>query len=100
MKTFFDSVFINGSSLNEDPEYPIKLEYYKTIEMKENVEAQYGIEVVETKFKEGKINVESERLENLTNNQDKIEKLLTVFRNNKVTTFEIQNNLEDLFIQL
>ena len=100
MKTFFDSVFVSNSSLYEEPEYPMKLEYYKTIEMKENVKAKYGIEVVKTEFKEGKVNVESEKLENITNNQEKVDKLLAILRNNTVTPFGIQEILDEAFIQL
>ena len=100
MKTFFDSVFVSSSSLYEEPEYPMKLEYYKTIEMKENVKARYGIEVVKTEFVEGKVNVESEKIENVTENQEEIDRLLTVFRNNKVTPFDISELLDEIFIQL
>ncbi len=100
LKTFFDSVFISGSSLYEETECPIKLEYYKTIEMEENVEAKYGIEVIKTEFREGKVNVESEKLEKITNNQEKVDKLLTILRNNTVTPFGIQDILDEAFIQL
>ena len=65
MKTFYDSVFISNSSLYQDPEYPIKLEYYKTIHIENNMEKQYGIQIVKTEFVDGKVNVESEKLENM-----------------------------------
>ena len=100
MKTFFDSIFISSNSPYEEPEYPMKLEYYKTIEMKENVKAKYGVEVVKTEFKEGKVNVESEKLENITNNQEMIEKLLSILKDNTVTPFGIQDILDEAFIQL
>lgn len=100
MKTFFDSIFINSSNTYSESEYPMKLEYYKTIEMEENVEAKYGIEVVKTEFIEGKVNVESEKIKNITNNQKEVEKILTVLRNNTVTPFGLQEILDELFIQL
>lgn len=100
MKTFFDSIFISGSVADEEAEYPMKLEYYKTIENKENVEVKYGIEVVKTEFINGKVNVESELLNNITNNQEEIEKILTLFKNNLVTPFGIQDILDEVLMQL
>lgn len=100
MKTFFDSIFINNSNAYEEPEYPMKLEYYKTIEMEENVEAKYGIEIVKTEYINGKVNVESERLRNITKNKEEIEKILRILRNNKVTPFGIQEILDEIFIQM
>ena len=99
MKTFFDSIFISGNSTDEETEYPIKLEYYKTIDKKENVEAKYGIEIVKIEIIEGKVNVESEALNNITNSQEEIDRLLTKLSNNSVTPFGIQDLLEELFVK-
>ena len=99
MKTFFDSIFISGNSTDEETEYPMKLEYYKTIEKEENVEAKYGIEVVKVEVIEGKVNVESEKIKNITNSQEKIERLLEILRDNTVTPFGIQEIFEELFVE-
>jgi len=98
LKTFYDSVFINGSSLYQDPEYPIKLEYYKTIHDEKTSKAQYGIQIVKTEFVDGKVNVESEELENITNNQEEIEELLGILRNNTVTPFGLQEILDQVLV--
>jgi len=98
LKTFFDGIFIDCSK-HEELEYPIKLEYY-TIETEENVEAKYGIEVVKTEFMDGTVNVESKRMENITDNHVKIEEILTILKNNEVTPIGMQDVLNDMFIRI
>lgn len=101
MKTFFDGIFIDKYKLEEvGIDYPIKLEYYKTITEKENVEAKFGIEIVITEYKSNFVNVESDKLENLTNNPEEIEKILTVFRDNEVTPTDMRYVLDDMLIKV
>ena len=99
MKTFFDGIFIDGSK-HEEIEYPMKLEYYKTIETQENVKAKYGIEIVKTEFMRGTVNIESEKIENITNDQKEIEEILNIFKNNEVTPIGMQDVLNDMLIKL
>ena len=101
MKTFFDGIFLDKSKLEEEGiKYPIKLEYYKTIAESENVEAKYGIEVVKTEYKTEFVNVESNKLESLTNNPEEINRILAVLRNNEVTPIGLQDVLEDMCIKV
>ncbi len=98
MKTFFDGIFIDDEKLEaEGKEYPIKLEYYKTIAIEENVEAKYGIEIVKTEYKKGEVNVENSIIKNITNNANELDKILTVLRNNEVTPIGMQDVLSDMF---
>ena len=98
MKTFFDGIFIDNEELKaEGKEYPIKLEYYKTITIEENVEAKYGIEIVKTEYKKGEVNVENSIMKNITNNANELDKILTVLRNNEVTPIGMQDVLSDMF---
>ena len=98
MKTFFDGIFIDEKELRDDSkQYPMKLEYYKTIVSGENVEAKYGIEIVKTEFINGSVNVESNKFDNITSNVNEADKILTVLRNNKVTPIGMQDVLEELF---
>ncbi len=99
MKTFFDSIYINSSE-HEGANYPIRLEYYKTVENKENVEAKYGVEIVITEFINGKINVESKMIENVSSNEFEVDKFLTILRDNQVTPIGIQDALDETFVQL
>ena len=98
MKTFFDGIYIDGSQIDEENEYPIKLEYYKITELKENVKANYGIEIVKSEFIQGKVNIENSKVENITSDNDEIEKILNMLKNNKVTPIGIQDALEEILI--
>ncbi len=98
MKTFFDGIFIDDEKLEaEGKKYPIKLEYYKTIAIEENVEAKYGIEIVKTEYKKGEVNVENSIIKNITNNANELDKILTLLRNNEVTPIGMQDVLSDMF---
>ena len=101
MKTFFDEIFINTEELkSEGIEYPIKLEYFKTINTEEDVEAKYGIEIVKTDYIDGKVKVNSNIIKDITKYQDEIEKILNIFRNNKVTPFGMQDVLIDIYTRI
>ena len=98
MKTFFDRVFIDYKKLRaEDINYPIKLEYYKTITTDKNVEAKYGIEIVKTEYTDGKIKIDSNKKENIIKNAQEVDKILTIMRNNEVTPIGMQDVLDDMF---
>lgn len=96
MKTFFDGVYVSSQTLEEaDIHYPIKLEYYKT-SIEENVEPQFGIEIVKTEFIDGNINIESEHIENITNDEIEQNRILTLLKNNEVTPIGLNDVLQDL----
>ena len=97
MKTFFDGIFIDKNRLLEEGiKYPVKIEYYKTITGKENVENKYGIEIVKTEYKEGNVNVEKEEVLEVTNNSNEADKILTLLRDNEVTPIAVQDVLYEL----
>lgn len=101
MKTFFDGIFIDKYRLHEEGiEYPVKLEYYRTVTGKENVENKYGIEIVMTKYKEGNTNVESNEVPEITNDLDEVDKILTLFRDNDVMPITMQDILDDMTIKI
>ena len=100
MKTFFDGIFIDNEKLEaEGKKYPVKLEYYKTIAIEENVEAKYGIEIVKTEYKKGEVNIENSIMKNITDNANELEKILTILRNNEVTPIGMQDVLSDMFAE-
>ncbi len=99
MKTFFDGIFITDNEYQENLEYPIKLEYYKTIQTEENVEAKYGIEIVKTEYKDGKVNIENNIVNNLTPNVEEAERILTILKNNTVTPIGMQDVLKEMFTE-
>ena len=97
MKTFFDGIFINKNRLlDEGIEYPVKLEYYKTITGNENVENKYGIEVVKTIYKDGNENIEKNEVPNITNNQNEADRILSILRDNEVTPSFIKDALDEI----
>lgn len=101
MKTFFDEIFINTEKLKDEGiEYPIKLEYFKTINTEEDVEAKYGIEIVKTDYIDGKVKVNSNIIKDITKYQDEIEKILNIFRNNEVTPFGMEDVLIDMYTRI
>ena len=101
MKTFFDEIFINTDELkNEGIEYPVKLEYFETINTEEDFEAKYGIEIVKTDFVDGKVKTNSNIIKNITKYQDEIERILNIFRNNEVTPCGMEDVLIDMFTKV
>ena len=101
MKTFFGGIFLDENRLNEEGiEYPIKIEYYKTVAGKENVENKYGIEIVKTEYKKGNTNIERNNVPNITNSTEEADKILTLLKNNEVTPIGMQDVLEDLKLEL
>lgn len=96
MKTFFDSIFIGGSNEVRDVEYPIKLEYYKTIRTEENVKAKYGIEIVITEFINGKVNIKSKTIDDIAETSEEIDKIITILKDNEVTPIGIEDAIVEI----
>ena len=100
LKTFFDGMFIENDKLeNEGIEYPIKLEYFKTLKDKENVGNKYGIQVVKIEYLDEDISIESKEIENITNREEKINDILNLLKRNEVTPVGVSDVLEDLNIK-
>ena len=98
MKTFFDGIFVNCNNKQNENEYPIKLEYYKTIKTEESVEAKYGIEIVEIEFINGKVNIESKIIDNIAISSEEIDRILTILRNYEVTPIGIEDAINEIAI--
>ena len=100
MKTFFGGVFIKKESLVEAKIYhPIKLEYYKRINEDEiigNKNAKYGISIVKTEYIQNTTKTESKELKYLSNDENKIEKLLNILKENEVTPIGVEDVISDL----
>lgn len=99
MKNFFGSIFINRDELLEAGiNYPIKVEYYKITnenEKEKNNKLIYGIQVIKTEYKD-KIGVEQNKIENITNDENEITKMLSIIKENEVTPI----GLEDVIIEI
>lgn len=100
MKTFFGGIFIGKESLAEAQIYhPIKLEYYKRInedEIVKNKNAKYGISVIKTEYIPNNTRTESKELKYLSNDENKINKVLTILKENEVTPIGVDDVVSDL----
>ena len=99
MKNFFGSIFINRDELLEAGiNYPIKVEYYKITDENEKEKENkliYGIQVIKTEYRD-KIGVEQNRIEHITNDENEIDKMLSLIKENEVTPI----GLEDVIIEI
>lgn len=99
MKNFFGSIFINRDELKEAGiNYPIKVEYYKIINEEEKTNQDkliYGIQIIKTEYRD-KIGVEQNKLENITNDEKEITKILSIMKENEVTPV----GLEDVILEI
>ena len=104
MKIFFGGAFINRAQLKEEgKEYPIKIEYYKKINEDELVKsnnAKYGIYIVKTEYIPNNIKTEDKEIKYLTNDEQKVEKILDIFKRNEVTPIIIEDVINDLKNQM
>lgn len=95
MKTFFGGCFIGDNKLKEAGiKYPIKVEYYK---LKDEKNKKYGIEIIKTEYKNKHIDIEKQELNSLSRNENKIEKILELFKKNEVTPISAIEIIEDFF---
>ena len=99
VKNFFGSIFINRDRLKEAGiDYPIKVEYYKITNEQEKIKQnklKYGIQIIKTEYKD-KIGVEQNKIEDITNDENEITKILYLMKNNEVTPI----GLEDVILEI
>ena len=96
MKVFYGDIFIDKEVLQKAGIWhPIKLEYYKTI----NDEKIYGINVVKIEYIKNEVIKEEKEIEYLSYDEDKVEKILELFKDNIVTPITAQDVANDLLKQ-
>ena len=80
--------------------YPIKLEYYKIQTNEENVkninDIKYGIEVIKTSYIEEKVDVEKTCIPEIIKDETKVENMLNILKEHKVTPISAPYIIEDL----
>ena len=101
MKYFFGCTFMSREELaNIGVEYPIKLEYYKTQTNEEDVknvnDIKYGIEVIKTSYIEEKVDVEKACIPEIIKDEAKVESMLNILKEHKVTPISAGDIIEDL----
>ncbi len=104
MKTFFGSTFINSEKLREENKnYPIKLEYYKVInedELNKNKATKFGINIIKTEYMNNNTKVEEKAIKYLSNDEQKINEILDMLKQNEVTPICLQDIIMDLSKQI
>lgn len=100
MNTFFGEVYINREELEEAGiDYPIKLEYYKKINEEQQIKnkAKYGISIIKKEYIKDDIKIEEKDINYITNDEIIEDRILEIFKNNKVTPLCCDEILLELF---
>ena len=101
MRTFFGSTFIEKDKLEEAEIYhPIKLEYYKEInedDIQKVDKAKYGITIVKTEYKKDNLEVETKNIKYITNDEKEEDRILSIFKENKVTPINSEGVISDIW---
>lgn len=94
MKVFFGSIFIKKEELEEARiNYPIKLEYYKIINEDEFInknKEKFGVKIIKTEYKGKEPNIEEKTIKHLSNDEEKVDKILKILKDNEVTPVCVQ----------
>lgn len=96
-KSFFGKTIIDRSD-SEELNEKIELEYYETHNLAEKNERKYGIEIVKTKEKNEKFNIESKVINNISNEEQEVNKLLNILMLNKVTPVSVDDIISDISV--
>ena len=95
-KSFFGKTSISSSDCDEKEVIEeIELEYYETRDFNEENKREYGIEVVKKIMKDERFNIESKIVNNISNEEAKINKLLEIMLHNKVTQVTVDDIISD-----
>ncbi len=90
---FFGGTFIDKEKLEENNiNYPIKLEYYKI----KNTKDEYGVEIVKTEYREGFLKFENDTITELTKEEEKINMLIHKLKENLVTPIELKEVISEM----
>ncbi len=104
MKTFYGSTFINKEKLEEgNIKYPIKLEYYKIIngdELNKNNATKFGINIIKTEYVENEPRVEEKEIKYLSNDEQKVNEVLSILKRNEVTPVIVEDVIVDFSKQI
>lgn len=74
----------------------IKLEYYGLKQTIENEDIGYGIEIVKKEYINKDFIQESNNINNITNDEKRIEEIISVLKRNKVTPMGLEDVISDL----
>mgnify|MGYP000613959755 FL=1 len=96
MRKFYADVILNKEELKESDSNRIELEYYKIAKNVKKDQRTYGIEIVKTEYFNNKKLKESENIYNVTNNEDVINNLLSILKENQVTPIGLNDVVDEI----
>lgn len=96
MRKFFADVILNKDELKESDSNRIELEYYKIAKNVKKDQRTYGIEIVKTEYLDNKRLKESENIYNVTNDENVIDNLLNILKENQVTPIGLCDVVDEL----
>ena len=92
-RRFFTGIFIDEERLKENNiNYPIRLEYYKITNEKE----EYGIEVIKTKYRKEFTKIENEAIINITKEENIINNIIYKLKENLVTPIGLEDTVTEI----
>ena len=98
-KSLFGKAIIDSSDSEEIKDNEkIELEYYETRNMTEKNERKYGIEVVKRRKQCEKFNIESKIVNNLSDKENEVNRLLEILMLNKVTPVSVDDIISDISV--
>lgn len=101
MKTYYGATFMTATDLAKAKIYhPMKIEYYKISQNKEQNCIKYGIQIVKKIYKNKQIETEQEKLLNITPSEEKVEEMLELLKNYQATPINLKDVMEDLTRQI
>ena len=77
-----------------------KIEYYKEInedDIQKVDKAKYGITIVKTEYKKDNLEVETKNIKYITNDEKEEDRILSIFKENKVTPINSEEVISDIW---
>lgn len=96
MRKFFADVILNKDELKESDSNRIELEYYKIAKNVKKDQRTYGIEIVKTEYLDNKRLKETENIYNVTSDENVIDNLLNILKENQVTPIGLCDVVDEL----
>ena len=103
-KTFYGNALLDAEDLKDKVnKYPIALEYYKISNKRKGLVNEeyevYGVEIIKKEYIGEEIKTESNRIDNITKNEETLDKVIKLLKDNTVTPISLDDVINDMFIQ-
>lgn len=95
-KNFYKGTILEkGDLIDMNINHIVELKYYKTV-FSNRISKIYGVEITKKEYKGDKVTIETERISNLSKNEEKVNTILEVLTNNKVTPMGLGDIINDM----